>query len=93
MANGYKGAGQIRAALEYVHKFRATLENKLWPAEAKEVPWADIRRRAATDRLTELIPEGNLNLAAEESHFEAGRNLLDMVREPKDELKAGEVQQ
>jgi hypothetical protein len=54
-------------------------------------PAADVMAEA--DRLKELIPEGNLNLSAEELHFDAGRDLLDMVRELKDELKAGEVRQ
>jgi hypothetical protein len=61
VANEYKGEDQIIAALKDVAfkyrsdvtaddtGFRNSLENKLWPEGLKEVPWADIKRRAATD--------------------------------------------
>jgi hypothetical protein len=48
---------------------------------------------ADADRLKDLIPGGNLNLTVEETHFAAGRDLEDMVRELKDKLESGEVKQ
>jgi hypothetical protein len=54
-----KGEEQIVSALTEVSKFhadtgpespfRSSLENKLWPESVKEMPWSDLKRRAATD--------------------------------------------
>lgn len=59
VANEYRGEEQVLNALREAYKyredtspdgtFRATLESKLWPSEAKEVAWQEIKRRAATD--------------------------------------------
>ncbi len=59
VANQYNGEVQIMTALKDVSRFtedtgadstfRATLERKLWPGDAREASWSDIRRRAATD--------------------------------------------
>ncbi|MGI8550614.1 MAG: DUF499 domain-containing protein, partial [Dehalococcoidia bacterium] len=60
VANEYKGEDQVRDALKEAYKyredtsaesssFRTSLENKLWPATQKEVPWSSIKQRAATD--------------------------------------------
>ena len=51
------------------------------------------RAVSEADRLKELLPEGNLNLEAESLRFQSGRDLQDMVRELRDELKPGEVKQ
>ncbi|MHB8533566.1 MAG: DUF499 domain-containing protein, partial [Solirubrobacteraceae bacterium] len=57
--NDYRGEAQIVAALKDAYKYRedtgpdstfsTTLVNKLWPEDAKEVAWSEIRKRAATD--------------------------------------------
>ncbi|HNZ33731.1 MAG TPA: DUF499 domain-containing protein [Syntrophales bacterium] len=59
VANEYKGEEQVLRALMECYKytaditpdgnFRGRVESKLWPEEAKEVPWNSIRQRAATD--------------------------------------------
>lgn len=59
VGNDYRGEEQIVGALRDAFKyrddvgpdgaFRSLVESKLWPANAKEVPWADLKHRAATD--------------------------------------------
>ncbi len=59
VANEYRGEEQVVAALRDAFKyredvgpdgaFRGLVESKLWPQSSKEVAWADIKRRAATD--------------------------------------------
>jgi hypothetical protein len=59
VANEYKGEEQVLNALKECYKytidiapdgtFRNRVENKLWPASAKEVAWSTIKLRAATD--------------------------------------------
>lgn len=59
VANEYKGEEQVTQALKEAFKFRedtdaggtfrTTLENKLWPADQKEVAWTELKRRAASD--------------------------------------------
>ncbi len=60
VANKYEGEQQIIAALAETYKyredtsadspdFRRALEERLWPEGQKEVPWADMKRRAATN--------------------------------------------
>jgi len=60
VANRFEGEQHIIAVLKEAYKyrdntsaddasFRTSLENKLWPEGARDVPWADIKRRAATD--------------------------------------------
>jgi hypothetical protein len=58
-ANEYHGEQQVALALKDAYKFRndtgadtsfrTVLENKLWPAQLKEVAWSTIRQRAAQD--------------------------------------------
>jgi hypothetical protein len=47
----------------------------------------------AADRMTALLPEGNVNLDVEAMRFGSGRDLQDMVRDLKSDLKPGEVKQ
>ena len=59
VANSYEGEQQIVAALAEAYKYTEEtgadttlprrVEEKLWPAEQKEVAWSDIKRRVATD--------------------------------------------
>jgi hypothetical protein len=59
VANEYKGEGQVIEALKQAFKYRddvgpdgpfkSLVESKLWPQGDKEVAWAELRRRAATD--------------------------------------------
>lgn len=59
VANEYNGEEQVIQALKEAFKFqestdvsgtfRTTLENKLWPEGEKEVAWAELKRRAASD--------------------------------------------
>lgn len=59
VANEYRGEDQVVNALREAFKFREDIgpegpfrrliEDKLWPAESKEVAWSEIKRRAATD--------------------------------------------
>jgi hypothetical protein len=59
VANEYRGEDQVVNALREAYKFREDvgadgpfrklIEEKLWPADSKEVAWSEIKRRAATD--------------------------------------------
>jgi hypothetical protein len=59
VGNDYRGEEQVVGALHDAFKyrddvgadgtFRSLVESKLWPQNAKEVPWGDLKRRAATD--------------------------------------------
>jgi hypothetical protein len=55
------------------------------------LPAGTVVEQAGT--LKELLPEGNLNLEARALQFETGRDLQELVRELKAELKPGEVRQ
>ena len=59
-ANQYNGEALVADALMNAYKFkvdavadpesmRKSIDNKLWPGEAKEAVWNDIKRRAATE--------------------------------------------
>jgi hypothetical protein len=59
VANEYKGEEQVVAALREAFKyveatgpdssFRHQIENRLWPKGSREVLWADLKRRGASD--------------------------------------------
>ncbi|MGH2460838.1 MAG: chitobiase/beta-hexosaminidase C-terminal domain-containing protein, partial [Chloroflexota bacterium] len=57
-SSAFDGEQQIQTTLQINYKYRAdtsdlsfrvSLENKLWPADAREVLWSELKRRAATD--------------------------------------------